>query len=464
MKKPNKKAPLSSQCSQKLEFDAIAGKPLVVDFDGGDISSDSGLLLLAEANDKLGLSRAMAPHLEEWRDPARVTHELQTMLDQRIFGICAGYADCDDHDAMRSDPAMKIACDKAPQSEGDLASQPTFSRFENQVSARSLVKLGLAQGRCIIESLPENTREVILDVDATCDPAHGDQQFTFFNKYLQEKCYYPLLMHLTCEDGKQHPLGALLRPGNAGACVGLEFMVKHAVRELRRLFPQLKITLRADSAYGCDQVLRLCHRLKIDFALGMAGNARLKKLSQLARQSAVLCHRLASCGVFEDSRAFDEVWYQAHSWEQRERVIIRSQIQDGSADTRYVVTSLRDGNAPAIHNFYCGRGEQENRIKELKLDLDSGRTSCGSFLANQFRLLLHLAANMVWDVVQQGLRVVAAGSDWATYQIGSLRERLVKVGARVIESRRRVIAHLASSYPYAALWRRLHAHLRATPG
>ncbi len=452
------------QCSEPLVFDAIGAKPVTLYFDGGDITSDAGLLIMAQANDKLGLTNAMAGELMEWRDPTRVTHQLNRLVKQRVYAIGAGYADCNDHDTLRCDPALKMACDQAPQSDGDLASQPTLSRFENQADARTLMKLGLAQGRCLIENLPAETRSVILDVDATDAPAHGSQQEVMFNGYYDEVCYCPLLLHLTAEDGEQLPLGALLRRGNAGATKGLRFMLRHAVEELRRRFPEIAITLRADGAYGCEKVLRLCKSLQIDYILGLPGNERLTKLSQSCRERAALCRRLAESGVFEDSRAYDDIFYQAHSWPERERVIVRSQIQQEQVDTRYVVTSLPKGNAPWVYNFYCGRGEQENRIKEWKLDLESGRTSCSNFAANQFRLLLHLAANMLWSVTRQALGVVAPGSNWARYQIGSLRERLVKVGARVTESCRRIVMQMASSYPWADIWRRLYVHLSPALG
>lgn len=446
---------------EKLDFGSISGKSVSVDFEGGDITSDAGLSLLAEADEVLGLTRSMAGELEEWRDAERVLHDLDEMMRQRVFGIGAGYADCNDHNSLRRDPALKMACDKAPQGEGELASQPTLSRFENQPRARTLIGLAVAQGRRMIELLPAGTRRVTLDVDATDDKAYGDQQLVMFNGYYGHHCYCPLFLHMTPEDGRQRLLGGLLRAGNAGATIGLPFMVRQAVRELRRRFPDIEITLRGDAAFGCEKVLRMCHQLGINYILGLKSNACLSRWSEpMQVRAAVRSH-------FVDNRVFDEIDYRAQSWGQAEHVIVKSQAQGDRVHTRYLVSKLPEewgeDSAQKKYQFYCGRGEQENRIKELKLDLDSGRTSCSSYLANQFRLSLHVAACMLWSVVQQGLAVVAAGSEWANFQIGSLRERLLKVGARVVQSSRRIVVHVASSYPHAALWSRLHAHLNPAP-
>ena len=460
MKTTSKKAPLTPEYTQELKFAAIAGKPVVVDFKGGEITSDGGLCLFSEADKVLGLSSALSSVLTEWRAQSKVVHDMKSLLAQRMFAIGAGYADCNDHKTLRRDPALKMACDKAPIDSPDLASQPTLSRFENHVSKRDLVRLAIAQGRCMIEKLPSATRRIILDVDATDDAAHGAQQLVMFNGYYAHRCYCPLLLHMTPEDGKQRPLGALLRAGNAGPCDGLGFMVRRAVAELRRRFPDVQIILRADGAYGCQEVLGLCERLKIDFILGLKGNARLHELCSAAQTRAAVRHG------FVDDRVFAQFSYQAKVWSQAQRVIVKAQAQANEVKCRYVVTNLpcnsfdEAAQAEDMYGQYCGRGEQENRIKELKLDLESGRTSCSSYKANQFRLILHLAACMVWNVVQQGLRKVAHGSDWADFQVKSLRERLIKLGARVVQSSRRVVMHASSSYPHAHIWHLLYAHWR----
>jgi len=454
-----------------LLFAAVGGKAVVGRFDGGDITSDAGFLLLAQADHKIGLTQALAAVMVDKRQASKVLHPLPLLLQERIYAIAAGYPDANDGDTLRHDPALKLACDRRPQSDPPLASQPTLSRLENGVNAKQLLRLSLALAQRVIAQLPADTRHVVLDVDASDDACHGQQEFEEFNAYYDTHCYLPLYLHVTGEDGRQRLLGVLLRPGKASATRGLRGLLGPAVRLLRARLPQVHIVVRADSGFGSAKVLRLCDGWGVDYVLGLAQNARLQRLSTPVQMDACLKYRWAG----EGCREFGEFDYKAGSWDQARRVIVKAEITRHELNPRCVVTSLSGGSpAPAasataasataarvptpeeIYLFYGGRGEQENRIKEMKLDVDSGRTSCHRFLANQCRLLWHAAAGVLLGAVQ-----AAAGTRWASAQMGTLRLRLLKVGARVVESSRKVWVHLSSAFPEQGVWGHLYERLGA---
>jgi Transposase DDE domain group 1 len=237
------------QSNAELLFPAVGGKAVVGRFDGGDITSDAGFLLLAQADQKIGLTHALAGAMVDKRQASKVVHPLQVLLQERIYAIAAGYPDANDGDSLRFDPALKLACQRRPESDAPLASQPTLSRLENGVSAQELVHMSLALAQRVIAQLPADTRHVVLDVDASDDPCHGQQQFEEFNAYYDTHCYLPLFVHVTAEDGRQRLLGVLLRPGKAAATTGLRGLLGPAIRLLRARFPQLHIILRLRS--GC---------------------------------------------------------------------------------------------------------------------------------------------------------------------------------------------------------------------
>ena len=310
--------------------------------------------------------------------------------------------------------------------------------------------LGVA--RCVIGQLPAETVEVVLDVDATDDPCHGQQQLEIFNKFYDAHCYLPLLLYVTGPDGQQRLLGALLRPGTAKGSVGLATMLKWAVRLFRERFPAIKIVLRGDSGFGNATVLRWCHALGIGYRLCMAQNAVLHNLSTPVQIDAMLLATYPRAG--EDGQEFGEFRYQAGSWEQEERLIVKAEVTYDKVNPRFVITS-EAASPEEEYRQYCARGDRENRIKEFKLDLASGRTSCHAFLANQCRLLFHAAAYVIMSVVQTGLR----GTAMATAQVGTIRTRLLKIGARIIESCRRMVWHLPTSCPVQSLWQHLYQRL-----
>ena len=433
-----------------LFFPAEIGKEVVCRFDGGDITSDAGLLLLAQADKKIGLSQAFSEAIVDKRQQSKVKHDLPTLLRERLYAIAQGYPDANDLDTLKADPALKVACDQRPQSDPDLASQPTISRLGNSLTRKDLSRMGRTLAQRVIDQLPSDTKRVILDVDATGDPCHGQQELVFFNAYYDGHCYVPLYLHVTAEDGRQRLLAVLLRPGKCAATLGLFGLVRRAVRLLRARFPGVKIVLRADSGFGCDATLRFCDAVKIGYVLGLSRNRRLQTLSTSCQIRAAIKHKLEGDGC----REWGEFLYKADSWDKKRRVIIKAEVTRGELNARYVVTSEEE-EPEAVYVFYCGRGDQENRIKEMKLDTDSGRTSCQRFLANQCRLLLHGAAYVLLSVLQEA----AKETKWAGAQVGTLRLRLLKVGARVVESCRRVWLHLSGSFPKQASWQVLHRRL-----
>ncbi len=431
--------------SFSLSFPAVAGREVIARFDGGDLTSDAGVALLAAADRQAGVTAALAGALVDRRDAAKVKHPLALLLQERIYAIAQGYEDANDLDRLRDDPALKVACGRLPRTGAALASQPTLSRLENAVTPRELRAMALALAERVIAHLPADTREVVLDVDATDDPCHGQQQFECFNAFYDAHCYLPLLLYVTGPDGRQRLLGTLLRPGNTKGTQGLGTLLKWAVRLLRARFPEVRIVLRGDSGFGNATVLRWCHALGIGYRLCVAQNAVLQEKSIAVQMDAALQATYPQAG--EDGQEFGEFRYQAGTWRQEERVIVKAEVTQGKLNPRCVVTS-EDETPEAEYRHYCARGDRENRIKEFKLDVASGRTSCHRFWANQCRLLLHQAAYLLLSVVQAALQ----GTAWAAAQVGTVRTRLLKIGARVVESCRQVWLHLPTSCPVQAIW------------
>jgi len=434
-----------------LVFPSVSGKDVVARFDGGDLTSDAGLLLLGEADRKIGLTEGMTEAITDRRQQSKVLHKVHDILRERVYAISAGYEDANDLDTLGSDPVLKTVCDRLPASGGDLASQPTISRLENGVTRKDLLRIGMLVAETVISDLPPDTTEVTLDVDTSDDPCHGQQEFEHFNGYYDEHCYLPLYVHVTGGDGRQRLLCSLLRPGKACATKGLFGVVRRVVELLRARFPAVRITLRGDSGFGICEVIGFCEEIGIEFVLGLRGNRRLHTLSTPTQMDACLKYKWEGNGC----REYGELRYKAGSWKKQQRVVIKAEITRGELNPRFVVTSLTNKTPEELYEFYCGRGDQENRIKEMKLDLQSGRTSCHRFLANQFRLLLHTAACVLMGVLQRSLE----GTKLAKAQIGTIRLRLLKVGARIVESCRKVWVHLPTAFPEKELWHHLHWRL-----
>lgn len=421
-------------------------------FDGGDISSDGGVLLLAEAERRSGLIAKLAARMVDERDPARVRHSLEAMLRQRIFAIACGYEDCNDFGQLRSDPALKLAVGRLPEGEPDLASQPTLSRLENSVSARELLAMSQVLLDQFVAGQEQAPTWVVLDVDATDDETHGQQQLSGFHGYYDEHCYLPLIVTARVAGGAEQLLAAVLRPGRSHAGRGTLAVLRRIVARLREAWPQVRILLRGDSGFALPEIYEWCEENGVWYLIGLASNLCLQRLAEPYLAAA----RAEFAATGEKVRRLHDVGYAAGSWSRLRRVLIKAEVSAQGDNPRYVVTNL-GGDPLLMYDRYARRGEMENRIKELKCDLAMDRTSCHRFLANQFRLLLHAAAFVLLSVV----RACLTGTELARAQVGTLRCRLLKLGVLVRQTCRKVWLHFASSCPVQELWPLLLERLRA---
>jgi len=443
-----------TQCVEQLHLGILHGKRLTGGFDGGDISSDGGLVLLGQADAQLGLTRQLAACLHDDRQPGKVRHRLGELLAQRVYQIAAGYEDCNDADDLRHDPVLKTVVGRLPQSGPDLASQPTLSRFENRVTRRELWALAqVLVEQSVMRHAAERPKYVILDFDATDDPTHGQQQFAEFHGFYDTHCYLPLLVTAQVDRGPQELLVARRRRGAGHASPGALGGLKRLVARLRQQWPGVLILVRGDSGFALPALYQWCEQqaAPVRYLIGLAQNPRLRALAEPHLQAARAEHERTAQKV----RRLHDATYAADSWPHERRVLIKAEVTVRGDNPRFVVTNLR-GAARGLYNLYAARGEMENRIKELKCDLQMDRTSCHRFAANQFRVLLHAAA----FVLHCALRAALAGTELATAQVCTLQRRLLKLGVRVKETARRVWLQFASSCPLQDLWPVVLARLR----
>ena len=439
-----------------LPFDlpAVRRKKVTAAFDGGLISSDGGLVLLREAERRLGLAERLAACLRDRRDPALVSHGLAEMLRFRMLAIACGYEDADDCDSLRFDPLFKLAVGRAPDSGHELCSQPTMSRCENMPSRIEAARLTAALVDSFCRSFGQAPGAITLDIDDTCDPVHGRQQLSLFHGHYDTRCFLPIHVYHV-ESGK--PVVVFLRPGKTPAGPEVRCVLKHLVRRIRRHWPDTRIVFRGDSHYGRAEAMAWCEDNAVDYIFGLAGNARLDALA--AEVADDLKVRRAEAGA-EKLRAFTSFAYSAKSWHRERHVVARLEATTQGFDARYVVTSLEAQDRQLYEELYCIRGQAENLIKLHKVQLASGRTSCQSPVANQVRLVLHSAAYWLMLTLREA---IPAASPLARCEFATLRSRLLKLGARVVETAARIRIHFASACPDAALLRLLAGRL-ATAG
>jgi hypothetical protein len=426
-----------------LEFPFVRSRTLRARFDEAPISSDGGAVLLQTLDGRLGLTKSLAAAIPDKRDARHVEHTVLDQLRQRVFGIALGYEDCNDAQALRSDPLLKVCCGREPEGEA-LASQPTLSRFENEATARSCYRLARALVESYFVRHPRRpAQRIVLDLDTTCDPTHGQQEFGFFNAFYDEHCYLPLLVF--DQDGDL--LTALLQPGKPQGAKVAVAVLKRIIRRLRQQWPGVRILVRADSGFASPVMYRMCSTLEVDFIIGFQPNVKLKKISQRIREKA----RRKFLRTDKKARLFTSIRYRAKKgWDRSWRVLIKAEHMKEGANTRYVITNL-SGRAAALYDeVYVQRAEAcENSIKDLKIALKADRLSCHRFLANQFRLLLHCTAY----VLLFALHRLAHGTELAAAQMDTLRLRLLKIACRIEQTARHVWLHFTSAYPWQPLWR-----------
>ena len=445
---------METVCHNQLRFESLFSKEVIADFAGGRITSDAGGLLLRELDQRYRLAENAARCLHDPRDGHKVKHDLLTLVRQRLFAIAQGYEDNNDAATLAKDPAFKIMAGKAPESDGDLASQPTLSRFENRVTAKDLRRLSDRLLELYLKTHPGPRKVIVLDMDATDDPTHGQQQLSFFHGYYEEHMYHPLLVF----DGRDgFPLAAVLRPGNTHSSRGALAVLKRLIQKLKQAYPKALILFRADAGFAVPALYSYLEgQPETRYVIGFITNNRL--LAETAPLLAKAQRQYQETG--EKQRLFTSFSYQAESWDQPRRIIAKVEYTHLGANQRFVVTNLSRNPQFVYDDIYVLRGDVENRIKELKLEIKADRLSCHRFLANQFRLLLHTAAYCLFWLLRHHLQ----GTELATAQVNTLRLKLLKIGARIRETSRRIWVHLASGYPYRDLLAGLLQNLRASPG
>jgi hypothetical protein len=422
----------------------VAGKPLIARFDGGQLSSDGGLLALREVEDRLGIADRLAACIDDPRAPQRVRHGIAAILRFRMLMIAAGYEDGNDADSLRYDPVFKLALGQLPDAAA-LCSQPTISRLENLPGPRALLRMGRAMVGLYCGSFRQVPRRIVLDVDDTFDAVHGGQQLRLFNAYYDEYGFQPIVVF----DGEGRPVAAMLRPARRPTGADARAFLRRLVREIRGHWPRVEILIRADSHYCAPEVLDFCRAEGLDFVLGVASTTTLRRHIKALEQSTA-ARRTAMPGA-DKLRRYKEFHDGANSWSRVERIIARVEAGPQGTDTRFVVTNLAGGAPRRIYeDLYCRRGQAENHIKAWRLHLAADRTSCSRASANQFRLMLHTSAYwLLWSLRS----LMPKRSTWRVAQFDTLRLRLVKLATRVVALKSRVMLHLPSACPDQAIMR-----------
>jgi len=432
-------------------------------FDQPHASSDGGAILLRRVDRRLRLIDRMAAVLQDPREPTRVQHTMRDLLAQRIFGIACGHIDANDGDALAHDPVHKMLLGRDPITGDRLASQPTLSRFEQVPSPQVLYAMGEALADGVIASLRRRFRDtkiITLDLDATADPTHGAQQLSIFNGFYDTWCYLPLVATLAFDGApRQYLVAALLRPGNAGGAVGVRGLLRRLIPKLWWAFPRARVRVRLDSGFASPAIFAELEHAGVEYVVGMAGNAVLDRLA--APHLAALRTQVATTG--ETATSYHEAVYRAGSWPRARRVIIKAEVvahpgREPRDNPRFVITNLRHRPATVYADIYCGRGDSENRIKELHHALGFGRTSCTRFWANQLRVLLSAAAY----ALLQHLQISADQTPLRGAQVPRLRQALITIGVWIVRQGRRLIWHAPRGHPEQRAWAQIARALGAT--
>ena len=444
--------------TQRVLFPGLFDKLVVAQFDQRQGSSDGGAILLQAVDRQLGLSAALAACLRDERQASKVEHTIHQLLGQRIFGLACGYADTNDAARLVNDPVHKLLVGKDPESEQGLASQPTLCRFENAIGPKELYLCAEALADTVLSRqqrrLKKRVRRITIDLDATDDPTHGQQQLSFFNGHYHHSCYLPLLAFVSFnEEQEQFLLAAVLQPGNAapaGAGLGV---VRRVIERVRRYFPKAALRVRLDSAYATPEILDYLDEACVEYVVSLISNSALDRKAERKMKRA----RKLSAASGESERLYGEFSYRTNkTWKQRRRVIYKAEVvREGARapkdNQHYLVTNLQQTPRWVYEKFYRQRGDVENRIKELHHGLEMDRTSCHGFWANQLRVMMTAAAY----ALMQEIRLRARGTECARFQVSQLRERLLKIGTQVVVSLRRIVLHLPRSFPATDIFRRI---------
>jgi len=453
--------------AQTVFFPDLISKPVVAAFDQAHSSSDGGALLLKAIDEKLGLSEQLAGCLRDGRQAGKVRHGLSELVQQRLFAIALGYPDGNDCNDLADDPIHKMLVGRSPVHGDRLASQSTVSRFENAPETVELYQLVETIADAVLERhrrrLGRRAKVVTLDFDPTVDPTHGQQAFSFYHGHYRTHCFLPLVGTIQFNrESKQRILCSVLRPGDARAALGLVPLLERLLPKVQSTFPKARIRIRLDGGFGTPEVLDFLDELAgVEYVVGLANWAPLKKRAKKAQVEAKRAHRRTG----RTTQVFGETAYQTKTtWPHPRRVIFKAEVvdyadRDPRPNLRFVVTNMKR-TPKGVYTWYCQRGDPENRIKELKQGLAMDRTSCSSFLANQFRVQLTVAAY----VLLQELAQRARHTKYRDAQVTRLREKLLKLPAWIEESVRRVVVHLPASWLGESDWQRVAVAVGATPG
>ncbi len=466
---------MTTECTlTQLRFHPVDRREVVGTFDGGNITSDAGGLLLREVEKRCGIIRSFASCFEDRRDPDLIEHSVAELVGQRIYGLALGYEDLNDHDELRRDPLLAVLVGKKDPEGQDrlrgqdkgkaLAGKSTLNRLELTPADPSIAeqryKKIIMKTEAIdrlfvdvfLQAYKRPPEEIILDVDATDDPLHGNQEGRFFHGYYMNYCYLPL--YIFCGE---HLLGARLRPSNMDASAGTVEELQRIVAQIRAAWPQVKITVRGDSGFCRDEIMTWCEANSVDYVFGFAKNDRLKAIIDSELQQADQRYEQTQ----KPARVFKDFRYETRdSWSRERRVVAKAERLEKGANPRFVVTSIDKERIEAqtlYEQLYCGRGEMENRIKEQQLYLFADRTSTGKMRANQLRLYFSSIAYLLLQALR---RLGLKGTQMATAQCQTIRLKLLKIGAQVRVTVRKIWVSLASGYPHVDVFTQVYDNLQ----
>ena len=446
---------MRTDCNKPIiHFTPLARRQVLAEFDAGAISSDGGVLLLREVDRRINLLDRVDQLIPDPREELHIEHDQRTLLAQRVLAIACGWEDLNDHATLRNDLVLQLATDRrARVGAGDvdpdrpLATAPTLCRLENRIDRQACMAINKLLVELFIESHKTPPAEIILDFDATDDPVHGKQEGRFFHGYYDEYCFLPLYVFA----GEQL-LCAYLRPANIDGAKHAWAILALITRCLRRAWPGVKIIFRGDSGFCRWKMLRWCDRHGVDYVVGLAKNPVLTKLSETLMTSAENAFKETG----QKQRLFGEFTYAAATWDKQRRVIARIEHTEKGENPRFITTTLTGEGRQIYEQTYCARGEVENRIKEQQLGLFADRTSCHDFAANQFRLLL---SSLAYVLIETLRRTCLATTELAQAQVSTIRLKLLKIGALVQRSVRRIVIHLSESFPMREVFQTLAATL-----
>jgi hypothetical protein len=428
-----------------LHLASVGTKSVELDFDGGRLSSDAGVVLLKDIDEQLGLTRALAAVLSDPRDGRRIHFTPEDLLKQRVFQIAAGYEDANDANTLRDDPIFKLLLDHLPETGAPLASQPTISRFENRISRTELYRMALVLLEQFIASYASPPSVIVLDVDDTADPVHGEQEQARYDSYYGGYCFLPLHLY----EGLSGRLITTILKAKRFTGTQMLAVLKRLVKHLRHTWPDTLVVFRGDSHFAYPEVMQWIDKQpELHYVTGLTSNAVLQKLAREVVEQAKRAYVSSGRKVTR----FHSTRYQAQTWSRSRRVVIKVEVSEQGVNTRFVVTDMEQARTQVLYqHLYCARGQAENEIKDHKLYLKSDRTACHRFEANQFRLLLHSAAYVLLETLR---REVLRTTHWASATMETIQLRLLKLGARVHECKDRITISLPSSCPVAPVLRR----------